>query len=125
MLQAQAIEGDEAGGVILVIGFLLAAFHGGDVFVVEAVGRAASGIHDIAFVKLEADFAADGLLGLGNEGLNGLALGSEPEPVVNELGVFGNQAVSNVLGFPVDGEGFEVLMGGEENGAAGSFVDAA
>ena len=95
----------------MVVGFLLAAFHGGDILVIKAVRRTASGIDNVSFVKLEPDFAVDGFLGFGDEGLYGLTLGSEPKSVVNELGVFRDQGVANVLGFPIDREGLEVLMG--------------
>ena len=98
LLEAEAVEGDEAGGVVLVVSFFLAAFHGGDVFVVEAVRRTAAGVDDVAFVKLHADFAVDCLLGLGDEGLESIALWGEPEAVVNELGVVWDEAVAEVLG---------------------------
>jgi len=49
-LEAQGVEGDEAGGVVLVVGLFLAAFHGGDGFGIHAVRRAAAGLHDVAFI---------------------------------------------------------------------------
>src|SRR6187431_21962 len=49
-LEAQGVEGDEAGGVVLVVGFFLAAFHGGDGFGVEAVRALAASVHDVALV---------------------------------------------------------------------------
>ena len=125
LLQAEAVEGNKAGGVVLIVGFFLAAFHRGDVFVVEAVRGTATGVHNVAFVELEADFAVDRLLGLGDEGLEGVALGGKPEAIVDELGIGRNEAIAKVLGIAVDGEGFEVLVGSQKNGAAGGLVDAA
>ncbi len=123
--ETEGVEGDEAGGVVLVVGFFLAAFHGGDGFGIHAEGRAAAGLHDVAFVELQADFPGHRFLGLGDEGLDGDALGGEPEAVVNELGVFRDEAVADVHGLAIDDEGFQVAVGGEEDGAAGGFVDAA
>ena len=60
LFQAQAVEGDETGGVVLVVGFLLATFHSGDILVIKAVRRTASGIDNVSFVKLEPDFAPSG-----------------------------------------------------------------
>ena len=80
----------------------MSAFHGGDILVIEAVRGTASGIDNIAFVELEANLSVDGLLGFGNEGLDGLTLGREPESVVNELGVFRDKGVANMLGFPIN-----------------------
>jgi len=124
-LESEGVEGDKAGGVVLVVGFLLAAFHGGDVFVVHGVGTATASLHDVAFVEFEADFTGDGFLGLCNEGLDGLALGGEPEAVVNELGVFRDEGVAGVLELAVDDEGFQIAVCGEQDGAAGGLVDAA
>lgn len=42
--QPECVEGDETGGVVLVIGFFLAAFHGGDGFGIHAVRAAAAGL---------------------------------------------------------------------------------
>ena len=50
LLQAESVESDEARGVVLVVGFFLTTFHGGDVFVIKAIGRAPSCVHDVAFV---------------------------------------------------------------------------
>lgn len=63
-------------------------------------------------------------MGFGDEGLDGEALGGEPEAVVDELGVFGDEGVAGLLELAVDDEGFEVAVGGEEDGAAGGFIDS-
>src|SRR5690606_21665678 len=122
--EAQAVEADEAGGVVLVIP-ALHAFHRRDVLVVEGeLGFATDG-DDVALVELETDGAGDALLGLVNEGLQGLALGGEPEAVVNELGVFRDERVAQVLDLAVEGEGFELLVRLHEDGAARGLIDAA
>ena len=54
----------------------MSAFHGGDIFVVEAVWGTASSVDDIAFVELETDFSVDGFLSFGDEGLDCLLLGN-------------------------------------------------
>ena len=125
LLEAEAIEGDEAGGVVLVVSSFLSAFHGGDMFVVKAVRGAAAGVDDVAFIEFEANLAVDRFLGLGDEGLEGIALGCKPEAVVNKFGVGWDESIAKVLGIAVDGEGLEVLVGCEEDGAAGSLIDAA
>ncbi len=125
LLEAEAIEGDEAGGVVLVVSSFLSAFHGGDMFVVKAVRGAAAGVDDVAFIEFEANLAVDRFLGLGDEGLEGIALGSEPEAIVDELGVSWDEAITKVLSIAVDGQGLEVLVGGQQNGATWGLVDAA
>ena len=41
------------------------------------------------------------------------------------MGILGNETVPDLHGFPVHGEGFEIAMGRQQDGAPGSFVDAA
>ena len=82
-------------------------------FIVHAVRTATAGLHDVALVKLHTHFTRNRLLALGNERLNGLSLGSEPEAVVDELCVFGNEGVAGLLQFAVDDQSLEVLMGGQ------------
>ena len=94
-------------------------------FVVHGVWAAAASLHDVAFVEFQADFAGDFLLGLGDEGLDGFALGGEPKAVVNELGVFRDEGVAGHLELAVHDEGLEIAVGGEQDEAAGGFVDAA
>ncbi len=123
--QTQRIQRDEAGGVVLVVGLFLAAFHGGDGFGVHAVRGAAAGLHDVAFVEFQFYFTGNFFLGFGDEGLDGFAFWGEPETVVNELRVFRDEGIADVHGFAIDDEGFEVAVSGEEDGAAWGFVNAA
>ena len=87
-LEAESVEGDESGGIVLIVGFLLAALHGGNRLGVHAERRPATGLHDVALVELHADFARDGFLSLGDESLNGDTLWREPESIINQLCVF-------------------------------------
>lgn len=48
--ETEGVEGDEAGSVVLVIGFFLTAFHGGDGFGIHAEGASAAGLHDVSFI---------------------------------------------------------------------------
>jgi hypothetical protein len=123
--EAEAVEADEAGGVVLIVGFAGVGFHGGDVFAVEAEGGLASGGHDVAFVEFQSDLTGDGFLAFGDEGLQGVALGGEPEAVVDELGVFGDEGVAQGHDFAVHGEAFDLAMANVKDGTAGGFVDAA
>jgi len=84
-LQPQRIQVYKARRVALVIRLRRVRFHRGDVRIVQAHRRFAPGRDDIPFVKLEPDGAGDILLGFGDKGLQRLALGREPESVVNEL----------------------------------------
>lgn len=126
LLEAQAVEVDEARGVVLVVVLIgVVAFHRGDGVAVERVRTAAASVHDVSFVEFEAYFAVDGFLGLGNQSLDGFALGGEPEAVVDHGGVFGDKGVAYFLGFAVHGDGFDVAVSSQQDGAAGGFVDAA
>ena len=50
LLEAKSVECDEAGCVILVVGGFLSALHRGDMFVIQAIRRATSGVDDVALV---------------------------------------------------------------------------
>lgn len=123
--EAEGVEGDEASGVVLVVALGGVFFHGGDGFVVEREGAAAACGHDVALVEFEADLAGDVFLGFGDEGLEGVAFRGEPEAVVDEGGVFGDETVAEVHDLAVHGDAFDLAVGGEEDAAAWGFVDAA
>ncbi len=124
-LEAEPVETDESRRIILIVGVLGPAFHRGNLFVVKAVGGSAPCGDDVAFVELQTHFAGDISLGVCHEGLEGFALGSEPEAVVDELGVFGDEGVTQVHDFAIHREAFHLAMGGEEDGSAGGLVDSA
>src|SRR5829696_5456037 len=82
--QPQRVELDEAGGVAVIIGDgpLL---EGDEVLAVERVRALAPDQVDAALVELQAHAAGDRLLALVDQRLQHLALGREPEAIVDEL----------------------------------------
>src|SRR5439155_12112375 len=83
--QAQCVEPDEAVGVALVVDLV---FLEGDVGqAVEAVRRLPPDNPRQPLIELEADPALDLLLALVDQRLQPLALGREPEAVVDPLGI--------------------------------------
>ncbi len=117
---------NETGGVVLIVVFVgVISLHGGDCVAVKRIRAAAAGIHDIAFVELEPHFTVDGLLGFGDERLNGLPLGGKPESVVDHGRIVGNEGVAHSLGFAIHGERLHVAVGGQNDRAAGGFIDTA
>ena len=93
--QPQRLQLDEPGRVLLVVRARV-VLEGGDLVVVERVGGLAPDDDDVALVELDADRPLDELLRRVDGGLEGLALGREPEAVVDELGVAGPQLVLEV-----------------------------
>ena len=65
------------------------------------------------------------LLALVDQRLQHLALGREPEAVVDQLGVARHQLVLEVRGAAVERDRFDGAVRGEQDGAAGRLVDAA
>ncbi|MND97227.1 hypothetical protein D3C80_895430 [compost metagenome] len=108
----------------MVIG-LDAFLEGHQVLVVQAVGALAADDRGVALVELDADHARDLLLALVDGGLQHLALGREPEAVVDEVGVFDRQFVLQVHGAAVQGDGLDAAVGGQQDRAAGGLIDAA
>ena len=123
--QAQRVEADEAGGVVLVVGLGRVGFHRGEVRVVEAHGGFAACDHDVALVKFHAHRAGHVLLALGHVSLECEAFGRKPEAVVNELGILGNERVALVHDFAVHRERFHLAMREMQNRAAGRLIHAA
>jgi hypothetical protein len=69
--------------------------------------------------------AFDIALALVDRSLQHLALGREPEAVVDQLGVARHQLVLEVGSATVKGDRFHRPVGGEQDGAARRLVDAA
>src|SRR5690606_14984549 len=69
--------------------------------------------------------AGDILLRLGHQRLERLALGGEPETVVDELGVFRNERIAQVHHLAIHRETLHLAVSGEEDTAPGSLVDPA
>ena len=123
--QAQGVQPDEAGGVVLVVGLGRVGFHRGDVRVVEAHRGFAAADHDVALVKFHAHGAGDVLLDLLDVGLQREAFGRIPEAVVNQLGIFRDERVALVHDFAVHRERFHLAMREMQNRAAGRLIHAA
>ena len=65
------------------------------------------------------------LLALVDRRLQHLALGREPEAVVDQLGVARHQLVLEVRRGAIERDELDAPMGGKQDRAAGRFVDAA
>src|ERR1700679_176994 len=79
----------------------------------------------MALVELQPHRALDLLLALVDEGLEHVALGREPEAVIDELGIARHQLVLEMGGAAVERDALDAAMGGVEDGAAGRLIDAA
>src|SRR5215218_10151445 len=81
--EAKPVQTNKAGGVVLVVSFGGVSFHRGDLRIVKAHGRLAARRNYISLVELHAHRAADILLALRNEGLQGISLRRKPITVVD------------------------------------------
>src|SRR4028118_2176923 len=117
----EAPEGYKAGGGGLVEGAV--GVVGREVLAVEGVGGRAAHDGAASLVELEADGAGDGLLGFGDEGVEGGLQGGEPEAVVGELGVAlfdGRLEAEGVFG---EGERLQLLMGLDDGEGGWGLVE--
>ena len=85
LARGETPEGDKAGCGGFIEGAV--GIVGSEVSIVEGVWSCASRYGAGSLVKLEADGARNGLLGLVYEGVEGGFQGGEPEAFVGELGV--------------------------------------
>src|SRR5262249_36303591 len=122
-LQAERVEVDEALGVLLPVDAV--GFEGDEVRAVERAWGAAPCHGDRALVELEPDRAGHVALHLVDEPLEGLALGGEPEAVVDHLRVARHEGVAQVQELAIEGDGLEGAVGRVEDGAARRLVDTA
>src|SRR5262249_45152573 len=107
--QPQRVEPDEAGGVALVVGnrtFL----EGDEILIVERIRALAPDHADASLVELEPHIAGHVGLRLVDRSLQHLALGREPEPVVDQLGVFRHQLVFEMRGAAVERDLLDAAM---------------
>ena len=79
---------------------------------------------DAAFVKLHTHRPTDIFLRLGDEGLNGLALGGKPEAIVYECRVFWNERVAQVHDFAIHRERLHLAVGKVKDRSARCFINA-
>ena len=122
--QPQRVEPDEPLGVLLVVGALV-VLEGDEAGRIERLGALAPGDDDVALVELEAHVALDMLLALVDQRLQHLALGREPEAVVDQLGVARHQLVLEMAGAAVERDRFDGPVRGEQDRAARRLVHAA
>jgi hypothetical protein len=81
--------------------------------------------HAVALVEFQAHYPDTFFWVLVDHALQDFHLRGKPEPVVDQLGVFGNQGVAQVHHLAVHGDGFHGQVRLSQNGAAGGFVDPA
>ena len=122
--QAQGVEPDEAGGVVLVVGLGRVGFHRGDVRVVEAHRGFAAGDHDVTLVEFHAHGAGHVPLALGHVGLEREAFGRKPEAVINQLGIFRDECVALVHDLPIHRERLHLPVREMQDRAAGRLIHA-
>src|SRR5262249_55243822 len=79
----------------------------------------------IALVELEPDCPGDIALRLVNGGLQHGSLGGEPEAVIDQLGVFGDETIANVHHLAIQGNRLQGPMRDVQHSAARGLVDAA
>src|SRR5690606_5963764 len=79
----------------------------------------------IALIELHAHTTGHEFLALVDQRLQKLALGGEPEAVINEFRIARHERIFEVRGLPVERDRFYASVGGEQDGAAGRLIDAA
>src|SRR5258708_14987188 len=80
---------------------------------------------DVAFVERQRDRAGQILLRGFYEGVQSFAQRREPQAKVNEFGILERDVLLEMQQVPIEAEGFEFPVGGEQQRASWSFVAAA
>src|SRR5579863_4664 len=122
--QAQRVELDEARGIAMIVGDR-AFLEGDEILIVQRISAFAADHDDVALVELEANPASDVLLAEIDRRLQHLALGREPETIVDEFSIFRHQPVLEMRRTAVERDRFDAAMRGQQNGPAGRLVHAA
>ena len=122
--QAQGVELDEAGGVVLVVGLGRVGIHRGDVRIVKAHRGFAAGNHDVALIQLHPHGAGHVLLALGHERLQRQPFRREPVAVIHQLRVARDERVAQVHDLPVHRKAFHLPVRVVQNRAAGRLIHA-
>src|SRR5947207_11839969 len=121
--EAQCLQADKALGVALVVNLV---FLEGDVRqAVEAVRRLPPDDRRRALIEFQPHTPLDLLLALIDRRLQHLALGREPEPVVDQLGIARHQLVLEMHRAAVEAEALDATMRRQQDRATRSLVDAA
>mmetsp|Transcript_21541 Transcript_21541/g.38393 ORF Transcript_21541/g.38393 Transcript_21541/m.38393 type:complete len:238 (-) Transcript_21541:760-1473(-) len=121
--QAQGVELDEARGIVLIVQAAV-VLEGGDLRVVQRVGRFAADHGDGALVQLQTHAALHLLLSFVHHRLQGNALGGVPEAVVDHLCVLRHHLILQVHLTAVEAHGLDAAVRGHEDGAAGCLIHA-
>src|SRR5208282_6928865 len=121
--QTQSVKLDEAGGIAMIIGdspFL----EGHQFLIVKRIGALSANHRHIAFVELYPNPSRDFFLALVDQTLQQFAFRSEPEAVVDELGIFGHELILEMSGAPVEGDRLDATMAEIKDRASGGFIHA-
>src|SRR6516165_7539568 len=110
---AQRIEADESLRIVLVVG-TRAVLERHEPLVVERIGAVAADHGGLALVELEAYPSGGELLAAIDRGLQHLALGREPEAVVDQLGIARHQLVLKMRRAAVERDLLDAAMGREQ-----------
>src|SRR5699024_1792841 len=102
----------------------LVLIEGGNLFIVERIGRSDACIDDVALVQLQLHIAGDRLLSGIHKGGEGLAQGGVPLAVVNQIGKLQSHLLLVVISLLIQAQLFQLVVSVVENGTAGSFVHA-
>jgi hypothetical protein len=111
-LAGQAPELDEALGLRLVEGIALVV--GGEVEVVQRLLAAPAVDDRAAAVQVDPDLAGDVLLGLRDEGVQGVLQRGEPQAVVDQLAPALLDLPLVAGEFPLDGDALQLLVRGDQ-----------
>ena len=122
--QPQGVQADESFRVFLGIDGIF--LEGGEVGTVEGQVLGGFPAHDAAgaLVEFHAGGAAYGFRRAVDGGLQEFPLRREPEAVVDELRVFGDQGIAQLQDFPVHREGLHGPARRMQNGTCGRLVHA-
>src|SRR5213593_4333704 len=120
--EAERVQVDEPLGVPLTVDGV--RFERGEVGPVEGAWRAAADDDDVALVEPDPHRARDVARALVHQGLERLALGREPEAVVDHLGVAWHEGVAQMERLAVERERLERPARDVHDRAAGCLVHA-
>src|SRR5258705_11661604 len=122
--QPERVEFDEARRILLIVGAAV-VLEGDERRRIERLRALSADDDHIALVQLEPHLALDMLLRLVDQGLQHLALWTEPEAIINQLGIARHQLVLEMPRSAVERDAFHRAMGGKQYGAARRLIDAA
>src|SRR5918995_800941 len=122
--QAQGVQADETRSVLLIIGAAV-VLEGDEGIGIKRFRRFATSYGNVSLIELQPHNALDVLLTPVDQGLEHLALGGEPEAIIDEFSIARYERIFEMGSLAVKGEAFHSAMGGMEDRAARRFVDTA